>query len=130
MKRSALPPRKTPLPRSTKPLKRAYIKRAPTKRKKQIDAQLAAAKYFYFSQYFGMVGDQNFYPCQRCRLPITMTTCHAHHKLKRSLGGKHGMDNLVIICPSCHQWAHDPQHPENYKAVRDSLANAENGEKI
>ena len=35
---------------------------------------------------------------------------HAHHKLRRSQGGKDEPDNLLALCFWCHEWIHG--HPE------------------
>ena len=126
MKRTPLPKRTRPLARPTKPLKRTAITKKPTKRKLAIIDHMNAAKDGYFSKYLGLVGNANFYPCQRCRQPMDRDTCHAHHKIKRSLGGGHGLANLVILCPRCHGWAHAESHPENLQTIRNSPANADN----
>jgi hypothetical protein len=33
----------------------------------------------------------------------------AHHRKLRSQGGGHGLENLLALCPGCHEWAH--KHP-------------------
>lgn len=33
-------------------------------------------------------------------------TCHAHHVIPVSEGGKHDLCNCLILCPNCHALAH------------------------
>lgn len=35
---------------------------------------------------------------------------HAHHRRRRSQGGRHELANLVWLCHPCHTWIH--AHPE------------------
>jgi 5-methylcytosine-specific restriction endonuclease McrA len=30
-----------------------------------------------------------------------------HHRLRRSQGGPHTIENLVLLCWRCHRWVHD-----------------------
>jgi len=39
----------------------------------------------------------------------------AHHRLLRSQGGKHGLENLAGLCPECHRWCH--AHPTLARAA-------------
>lgn len=32
---------------------------------------------------------------------------HLHHKIPRSRGGKHTLDNLVTLCFVCHMYCHE-----------------------
>jgi 5-methylcytosine-specific restriction endonuclease McrA len=34
---------------------------------------------------------------------------HCHHKLMRSAGGQHTVENLVLVCETCHRYTH--AHP-------------------
>lgn len=34
---------------------------------------------------------------------------HLHHRLMRSAGGPHTVENLIDVCPPCHEWIHG--HP-------------------
>lgn len=125
MKRTPLPRRTTPLPRSKKPLKRTPISRKPGKRRKTVDAAIAAAKDFYFKHF----GETKYWAkCQRCDHAMSRDFCAGHHKIKRSLKRDDSKKNLVIIHHSCHRIVHDD--PKEYQRVRDSPANAENEEKI
>jgi 5-methylcytosine-specific restriction endonuclease McrA len=42
--------------------------------------------------------------CERCGLWPTWG--HAHHRKPRSLGGKWTVENIILLCPSCHAKAH------------------------
>jgi 5-methylcytosine-specific restriction endonuclease McrA len=49
--------------------------------------------------------------CERCGRRVTknfgnMDAGHCHHKVKRSQGGKHESDNLMLLCAVCHSQAH------------------------
>jgi RNA-directed DNA polymerase len=45
--------------------------------------------------------------CPHCHELITTTTgWHAHHKVWRSHGGRHTMDNRVLLHPTCHRQVH------------------------
>jgi 5-methylcytosine-specific restriction endonuclease McrA len=33
--------------------------------------------------------------------------CDVHHKLPRSIGGLHTIDNVIILCPNCHRIEHE-----------------------
>ena len=44
--------------------------------------------------------------CERCDKGFHARYMHIHHRLLRSRGGADDATNLVIICPSCHGWAH------------------------
>jgi len=46
--------------------------------------------------------------CERCGKPLVWSGGHIHHKQTRALGN-HEPDNLLYLCPECHEWAH--RHP-------------------
>lgn len=52
--------------------------------------------------------------CERCGFGVHSYAAHRHHRRLRSQGGKDTMDNLVYLCPSCHQWVH--QYPKDATA--------------
>lgn len=123
--------RRTPLKRSTKPiarsstpLKRSAISRKPTKRAMAKTQAMRDAKDLYFKPY----GKGEAAPCQYCGGKMFQDDCAAHHKIKRSLGGKHGPENLVVIHHKCHAFIHELT--ELYIQVRDSSANARNGKTV
>jgi hypothetical protein len=31
---------------------------------------------------------------------------HIHHRKRRSQGGQHTPENLITLCPACHEWVH------------------------
>lgn len=41
--------------------------------------------------------------CVRCTSSFRLTV---HHKLPRSSGGKHDLENLITLCMKCHTWVH------------------------
>lgn len=52
------------------------------------------------------------YECQRCGAKgghMGDTELHAHHKLPKSQGGSHSLDNLETICKECHELEHGHQ---------------------
>ena len=107
-------PRK-PLKRSGKPIPR-ISKRGKARR----DAwQKIKAAYF---------DDSDWTICQWCSDHLHRADAETHHKLKRSLGGKEGAENLVILHGRCHSIIHGDAML--YKLVRDSTANALNRGKI
>jgi hypothetical protein len=40
------------------------------------------------------------------RLPY-FSTAWCHHKIHRARGGSDSLENLVCVCPYCHEWIHD-----------------------
>jgi len=57
-----------------------------------------------YMDYFGY-GEQDFIPCE-------MSSCEkrcvdVHHIVFRSHGGKDEIENLIGLCRSCHNLAHD-----------------------
>lgn len=133
MKRSPLPPRKTPLKRATTPLKRTAIarnpatpiKRTPIKRKPARDAPAARA-------FKAAVRARSGGRCEACpRLVATRPVenlitdaaaakavavarrCHgraehAHHKAPKGMGGRgdQSPENGVDMCEASHRFVH------------------------
>lgn len=46
--------------------------------------------------------------CERCGRDVSRGY-HVHHKIPLSAGGTHALDNLELLCPSCHV----SEHPNN-----------------
>lgn len=54
--------------------------------------------------------------CEQCGLPAgsialrdegwRVARAHVHHVLPIAAGGKHGLDNLRLLCVACHRAAH------------------------
>lgn len=40
--------------------------------------------------------------CERCAVGVMHG--EIHHRKNRSQGGQHTLQNLVFLCPPCHQW--------------------------
>lgn len=40
--------------------------------------------------------------CQRCGKKEEISTCHIHHVVRRADNGNHSLENLVVLCKSCH----------------------------
>lgn len=57
------------------------------------------------------VDDRDLYRCVKCGRPIVGGS--RHHRQLRSQGGKHTVENLILLCGSgttgCHGWVH--HHP-------------------
>lgn len=52
--------------------------------------------------------------CGRCE--IFYTDLEAHHIFsRRHLSVRFNLDNIIMLCPECHRWAHS--HPEEFQAV-------------
>jgi 5-methylcytosine-specific restriction endonuclease McrA len=43
--------------------------------------------------------------CEFCRDPLR-NSAEVHHRKLRSQGGGHGEENLALVHPDCHRWAH------------------------
>lgn len=112
MKRSPLPPRKTPLLRSTKPLKRSAIKRKPRepgepRREKQRKYRPDAARDAWWRKVRAYVMGRAGHRCE-ARVPGVCTGAaeHAHHIRLRSQGGEDAEHNLLAVCHPCHAHIH------------------------
>ena len=33
--------------------------------------------------------------------------CDVHHRVPKSLGGLHTLDNAIVLCPNCHRVIHE-----------------------
>ena len=105
-----------------KPLKRTPLKKIGRRGKAKRDA-MKTARAFWFLKFKGDC------PCQWCeRIQGQDDIWDIHHKIKRSLRGEDGPENLVALCRKCHTLVH--LSPTVYEAVRDSGANLLNGEII
>lgn len=112
--------RRSYIKRSSKPLKRSPLKREGKRGKaKRLFRVVCREKYF---------GKEESKPCQFCGFSMEPKDCAAHHKLKRSLGGKDEFENIVCIHHSCHELIHENVHL--LAKVKMSKANVLNGEII
>lgn len=104
--------RRTPLARSTKPLKRTPLKRS-TKRiavvgkvgkRKQEARDLAKAHYFEHHGDHCVNGNTKpkTAPCQFCRCNMERKEARAHHKKPRGEGGSDDFTNFVVVHDLCH----------------------------
>lgn len=104
MKRSPMPPRRTPL-RPRKPLQRTGMKpgRGPQRaRRDRWEADYLAARPLVIARADGR--------CERCG----DTGHHVHHKAGRRHPEANAMHNLVLLCLFCHGHVHG--HPaESYR---------------
>ena len=100
MKRSPMPARKTPMRRTSGPRGRG-IAAAVAKHPAGRDV-LAANRELAFKR--------DNWTCQ-LRHPGLYHACQgplvAHHRILRSQGGTHDVDNLVTLCDWGHRWVHD-----------------------
>lgn len=44
--------------------------------------------------------------CEKCGTEMVSGGDVRHHRKLRSQGGRHTLDNLVLICQACHTWIH------------------------
>jgi len=51
--------------------------------------------------------------CILCKGAHCFGVIHLHHVKERSLGGKNTAENLVCLCPICHEIAHGTYQLEN-----------------
>jgi hypothetical protein len=101
--RTAGLPRTGGLPRGTGPsrateLSRTTWKRKPGKATDPTPAMKAAVR------------KRDLFACARCGMNIAERPSNVHHRVRRSQGGKHVMENLVTLCgdgvAGCHGWVH------------------------
>ena len=52
--------------------------------------------------HFGY-GEQDFIPCENC----CSKSVDIHHLKFKSLGGKDEIENLIALCRTCHEKAHN-----------------------
>lgn len=93
MKRSGPLKRTTPLKNKT-PLKRT----GPIKTRRKHEPELAASRQAVFARSAGR--------CEARWDGCTGVVQHAHHRLRRSQGGKHTPENLLAVCSHCHERIH------------------------
>ncbi len=74
----------------------------------------------YIKKRLGRVG--------KLRAEITEDNCAAHHKLKRSLGGKDNLENYLILDHNAHKEIH--ADPTKLKIALLASANAQNGQRV
>jgi len=48
--------------------------------------------------------------CGCCENPFPTLYKHSHHKTPRALGGRDTPDNLIDLCPGCHDALHNVAH--------------------
>ncbi len=92
MKRSGPIQRRTPLARATTPMRRSAMKAHPASRSNATVREMAVRR---------TAGR-----CVLCRDAAD----HAHHRKMRSQGGPDEVENLIPVCPACHEQIH--HHPE------------------
>jgi 5-methylcytosine-specific restriction endonuclease McrA len=69
------------------------------------------------------VYERDEYICILCQKPGAI---HLHHHKHRSQGGKHTVNNLVCLCPICHEVAHggytlDLKFPYDMETAQDTI---------
>lgn len=56
------------------------------------------------------VRKRDLYACARCGVNVAERPSSVHHRVRRSQGGRHVMENLVTLCgdgvAGCHGWVH------------------------
>lgn len=50
--------------------------------------------------------NNSLFKCGCCLEPYPNAHKHTHHKKPKSLGGKDTLDNLIDLCPGCHDTLH------------------------
>lgn len=97
--------KRTPMPRSTKPLPRSGM---PRRRKplRRTSAKKAASDRL-MDAVRDVVKDRADGMCEAHIEGVCVGHGrHAHHIKLRSQGGEHTAENLKWLCPECHSWAH------------------------
>lgn len=49
--------------------------------------------------------------CEHCGSRPVGLQSPVHHRRLRSQGGRHSLENLLLLCEACHTWAH--RHPRD-----------------
>lgn len=93
MKRSGPIKRSTPLQAKT-PLKRT----GPIKARRKSEPELQKSRSVAF--------ERADWICEARWEGCTGRAEHAHHRLRRSQGGKHTPNNLLAVCAWCHEQIH------------------------
>ena len=66
-----------------------------------------------YINYFGFCKTE-YIPCEYCK----SQSVDVHHLLFKSHGGKNEIDNLIALCRSCHNLAHEqPMFNEHLKEI-------------
>lgn len=77
------------------PMKRTAMRRKPTQRKAEGDAE------FIIERDKRMVRAQG--RCERCKVRAATA---GHHVIRRSHHLLHNVENLRVLCLDCHEWVH------------------------
>ncbi len=100
--------RKKELPRRTSTLapKTPLAKGRRAKKWKQTEALFDVGREFWQERRTQLWARANG-RCEVGGCDLASTGMEAHHRHLRSQGGKHGLENLMALCPACH---HDRVH--------------------
>lgn len=95
------------------------------KREIEQEQQIETAKEYYDrviyqSQIRQAVLDRDEHTCQICG-KVKTTRLHVHHILKRVSGGTDHLDNLITVCPSCHNKADKSLYDPCWINVREDI---------
>lgn len=90
--------RRTPLERRT-PLKRGRVRPKPRRAPQPSRDDWQAKREAIYARAGGR--------CEHCGCDLSNSGMEAHHRMLRSQGGGHGLENLTALCPRCH---HDEIH--------------------
>jgi hypothetical protein len=52
---------------------------------------------------------------------------HVHHIVPRSVGGKHKLENLVILCEQCHYAVHGERRRADYQVPEEDITESSDG---
>lgn len=78
-------------------------------------------RVLYQSEIRKKVLERDDYTCQVCGF-VKTSGLHVHHILKRAEGGTDHLDNLITVCPSCHNKADRKLYNPDWVNPRSDLA--------
>lgn len=108
--------KRTPLRRSTQPLKRTgSLKKSPLRRITPKQAKRSRKLTTMTQEAIEKANGS----CPKCHKPFTvLNPASLDHKVQRGKGGKDNSENLRLLCAKCHDKRHNgtarQQHPENF----------------
>lgn len=119
LKRTPMPPRKTPLTANTSGLRRTSIRQQQAGRE-SLDARKSASKgktrreVGPSAEVVDGALEREHFSCALCGMGIGPegrgVGWSVHHRLRRSQGVDHSIQNVIILCGSgttqCHGWVH------------------------
>lgn len=116
--------RRAPLPRSTKPIQRSYIKRRATKRSASLAEHRNKAINYYFDHHPAFETQGGWAKCQICRGLMHRKETTWAHKWRRH-HNRHLPNETMAAHLKCHEWM--DARPDREAAAKGSPANCRDG---